>query len=148
MSVRLPKVAKLLVGSVPLVLEVDGGAHKLPLKLAWSMKAVLLMEARLRQSGINVNVIQDLRSFWRNIDSSKLTAAVWATSLQENPEFGDDEGFDVISSFITQDNAGVAIDALWNAFLESLSPERRDALKKAAEEDAKAGTDPTTAPIQ
>ena len=148
---RPAKVAKLLVSSVPLILEVDGGEHKLPLRLAWSMKAVLLMEERLRRSGVVVNVLQDLRSFWRSIDSAKLTAGVWATCLQENPEFSDDEGFDVVASFINQDNAGVATNALWESFLESLSPERRDAIRRAAEEDAASGeavSDPTPAPAQ
>jgi hypothetical protein len=156
------KVAKLLAPTVPLILEVED--HKLELKLAWTMRAVMLLESRLRAIGQPVNVLQNPSQFWTELNVTSLVTAVWALSLQEQPEYGDDSGFETITSFLVTDNLGTAASAIKEAFLESLSEERRTAIREAEkiakeqlEKEREKGTgpanleptsDPTPAPGQ
>ena len=142
-----PKVAKLLVSSVPLTLEVDGGALKLPLKLSWNMRTIMQVERKLRDLGDPVNILQALGAFFRDLDATRLAVGVWAAAQQDSPEYVGDEGLEIISSFLTPDNYGVAVVALKDAFLESLSKERRDAIKKAEKEELEGAEpkDPTPA---
>ena len=148
------KVSRLLAPTVPLVLEVDDGAHKLELRLAWTMRGVILTELKLRELGIYVNVIQNPGLFWRDLDSAKLTAAVWGMSSQEHPEYQDDEGFETITSFLITENYEVAAERLKDAFLESLSPKRREEIREAEKQAVSSPTpptpssDPTPAPVQ
>lgn len=153
------KVSRLLAPSVPLILEVDDGApgKRLELRLAWTMKGVILTEAKLREVGIyNINIIQNPGTFWTDINSASLAAAVWGMSSQEHPEYQDEEGFEIISSFLIQENCGIASEKLKEAFLESLSPKRREEIREAerrAIEEAKneqpvVSADPIDAPVQ
>ena len=142
-----PKVAKLLVSSVPLTLEVEGVAVKLPLKLSWNMRAILTIEHKLRELGDPINILQALGSFFRDLDATRLVVGVWAAAQQDSPEYAGDEGLEVIQSYLTPDNYGVAVVALKDAFLESLSKERRDAIRKAEKEELEGAEpkDPTPA---
>jgi len=152
---KRPKVAKLLAPTTPLVLEVEGG-HRLEIDLAWTMRAVILIESRLRLQGIEINALQNPSSFWTNLDCTMLAIGLWACAIQEQPEYADEDGFEVISSFIVTDNYAAAATALKSAFLESLSKERRDEIKAAEEKELNAPKpagesptpDPTPAPVQ
>jgi hypothetical protein len=130
---RIPgKITKLLAPTVPLELKIDNpDIPPLLLKLAWSMKAAVVIEGKLRSMGVKANVISNVNSYWFDMDATRLAAGVWATAQQEQPQYADDEGFDLILSYMTPDNYTVAFEALNNAFMEALSPERRDAIKKA-----------------
>lgn len=147
------KVAKLLSPTVPLVLEVEGdnGPIQLKLHLAWTMKAVILIEAKLREQGVHVNALQNPSLFWRELDCTRLALGVWATALQEQPQYADDDGFDAIASFLVPENYAVAADALKRCFTESLSKKRRDEIKAAEEEaakkDAEAAKEPEPDPM-
>lgn len=128
------KVAKILAPTVPLILEVDDGEHKLELKLAWTMRGVILLEGRLRSLGKDINVLQNPSEFWTTMDCTMLATAVWAMSQQENPEYADEPGFEVLLSFMVTENLGAASHALKEAFLESLSKKRRDEIRAAEAE--------------
>lgn len=142
------KVSRLLAPTVPLVLTVDDGApgKKLELRLAWTMKGVILTEAKLREVGININIIQNPGVFWKNLDSALITAAVWGMASQEHPEYHDDEGegFETIASFLITENCGKASDQLKEAFLESLSPARREEIREAERQMLAEGSDSTS----
>lgn len=126
------------------------GDHKLDLRLAWTTRAVILIENRLRQEGRPLNALQNPSVFWTEMDCTTLAVAVWACALQEQPEYGEEDGFDTITSYMTPDNFSVAVKALKDCFLESLSKERRDEIKKAEEEASNKANedaaDPTKAP--
>lgn len=153
------RAARLLAPTVPLVLKVDAGEpeeKKLELKLAWTMLGVIQLEARLRALGVNINVIGNASEFWKNLDGTRLAFTVWSMSQQEHPEYVDDDGFDVIASYLVPENYVTAMMALKECFVESLSKKQRDELR-AAEADAErlaternvAGVDknPTPAPV-
>ena len=152
------KVAKLLVSTVPLVLQVEGVAEKLELKLAWTMRAVVTIEAKLREQGVRLNALQNPSQFWTELDCTKLALGIWATSQQEQPQYADEDGLDTISSFLVPENYGAAAKALKQCFVESLSKERQEEIQKAEAELQKlldAGenppgkpADPTPAPAQ
>jgi hypothetical protein len=147
------KVTKLLAESVHLILSVDEGAHKLELELAWTMRAVILIESKLREYGITgINVLQQPKKFWDSMDCTMLTIAIWALSYQVHSEYRDDEGFDIIASYITPENLAVASDAVNRAFMASLSDKRRKEIQEASQgETEKTGEptpDPTLAPVQ
>lgn len=130
------KLAKLMVSTVPLVLEVEGETApiKLELKLAWTMTAVITIETWLRtRFGSDINILQNPSSFWTGLDCTKLALGVWACAMQEQPQYADDEGFEVIQSFMNQDNYHVAIEALRAAYLETLSKAHREEVLKAVE---------------
>jgi hypothetical protein len=143
------KVTKILAPTVPLILQVDD--FKLELELAWTMRAVILLESHLRTYGKTVNVLQNPSQFWTELDCTMLTIAVWALAQQTNQMYADDDGFDIISSYLTTDNYGVAAAGVKKAYLESLSEERRNAIETAeaqAAEASKQPDDPTPAPAQ
>lgn len=145
------KITRLLVSSVPLSLEVEG-VPKLELKLAWTMKSVIMIEGGLREAGIKLNVLQNPTYFWRDLDCTSLALALWACSSQEHPELMNLKGRDMIESYLTLDNYDAAVRGVRDAFFESLSSERRDRIKKAeaesTEEDKPPAPDPTLAPAQ
>jgi len=149
---KQPKLTKLLAPTVPLTLSVDDGAHKLELNLAWTMRGVILLESKLRNLGVDLNVLQNPSEFWSTLDCTKLALGVWCMSQQDHPEYADEEGFEIITSFLVVDNYGDAATALKSAFLESLSKSRREEIKKAEEAAAKNGEaakeNPTPAPVQ
>jgi len=150
------KLAKLLAPTVPLKLEVDADKNGvLELKLAWTMRAVILIEAKLRELGLAVNVIQNPASFWTDLNATTLAVAVWALSHQEHADLRDEEGFDYVISYLVPENWLLAADGIKNAFWESLSQKRRDEIEagiRAAAEAVKAGAEapanPTPAPAQ
>lgn len=137
------KVTKLLAESVPLKLEVEGGVPPLELRLAWTMWAAMTIESRLRSEGVRINILQDLKSFWSEMDCNRLAVGIWSCSQQDNPEYANEEGFEIISSYLTPDNYSVAMLALKEAFLQSLSETRRKAIH-----DIESKSDPTPAPNQ
>jgi len=145
------KVARLLAPKVPLVLEVEGDNNqklRLSLDLVWNMRAVITIESYLRAKyAQEINILQTPGDFWKGMDCTKLALGVWACSMQEQPQYADEEGFETIASFLTADNYVKAMDALRNAYLESLSPKRREELLKAVEEAKKKNQekDPTSA---
>lgn len=157
------KVTRLLASTVDCKLEVDGG-HALELKLAWTMRSVIAMERRLREQGIKVNIVQNPGLFWKEVDAATLAAGLWACATQAyssgpptNPhlDYGDDEGYSTIESFITPENSTAAYQALRSAFLESLSEAKRKLilemeaeLKKQQENGEEPPSDPTPAPPQ
>jgi hypothetical protein len=145
-----PAPIKLLVETVPLVLEVDGGNFKLELKLAWSFRAQMLIETRLREYGVRVNFVQHAQEFWVNIDSVCLAVALWATSVQAHgDEFSSEAGFERLVSYITPDNFTPAVVALKEAYLQSLSEATRERIRKTeAGEEIEAPADPMAAPVQ
>lgn len=132
------KLSKLLVSGVPLRLEVEGENDTkiaLELELAWTMTAVITIETWLRtRFGIDLNLLQNPGSFWTNLDCTKLALGVWACSVQEQPQYADDEGFETIQSFMNADNYHVAIEALRKAYLETLSKKHRDEILKSITE--------------
>lgn len=142
------KVTKILAPAIPLVLKVED--FKLELKLSWTMGAVILIESGLRKYGKEINVLQHPEKFWTELDCTMLAIAVWALAQQTSLEYADDDGFDVIASYLTVDNYEVASLAINEAFMESLSDERRAAIKKAmaAGEKDVANANPTLAPEQ
>lgn len=152
------KIAKLLAPSVPLKLVVEDADKNgtLELKLAWTMRGVILIESKLRSLGIAANVLQNPEEFWTEINCTSLAVAVWALAHQEHADLRDEEGFDVIASYITPENYATCAVALKAAFWESLSKKRRDeieaAIAAAAEAAAKGAPDkpanPTPAPAQ
>lgn len=129
------KLTKLLAPSVPVVFEAEG-AEALKLKLSWTMKAVMTIERKLRELGDDVNVLQ-LGQFWNGMDASRLAVSIWACAMQDQPQYADAEGLEIIASYITPENYPVANLALKEAFLESLSEKRRAEIR-AAEEEAEA----------
>lgn len=137
-------VAKLHVQSVPLTLQIDN-SPKLELSLSWNMHAVMLMETRLRSYGIIVNLMRDSGRFWNEMNATTLAVAIWATAQQNDQDFADDEGLDVVASYLAIDTYAPAVTALRKAYLESLSEKTRAeieaALKKA--EEATAAANPT-----
>src|SRR5260370_14288727 len=129
------KVAKLLAPTVPLKLEVEADKDGvLELKLAWSMRAVILIESKLRELGNAVNVLQNPERFWKEINCTSLTVATWALAHQEHADLRDEDGFDVIASYITPENYATCALALKAAFWESLSKKRRDEIEAAVAE--------------
>jgi len=156
---KQPKLTKLLAPTVPLVLEVEADnperPHRLELDLAWTMRAVIIMESKLRQMGVELNVLQNPGIFWTGIDFTRLALGIWACSQQEQPEYADEEGFDIITSFMTMDNYAAAVKALKDAFLESLTKERREELRRLETEAEqvllnaqKPAADPTEAQVE
>jgi hypothetical protein len=144
-------IAKLIAPSVELVLEAEGVSEKLVLKLAWTMRSVMVIETQLRQLGIDQNILQDPSSFWKNLDCCALAIAVWACSWQEHPDLRGEDGLDIITSYLITENWGKASQALKDCFLESLSKERRDDIKKREQEERNGGApgaDPTSALVQ
>lgn len=147
------KVAALLAPTVPLKLEVEADKNGvLELELAWTMRAVILIETKLRALGVKVNVLQNPEAFWTDMDCTALAVAVWALAHQSHPDLRDEAGFDSIVSYITPENYAVATIALKEAFLESLSKKRRDEVEAAVQAAVEAGTkppaNPTPAPAQ
>ncbi len=153
------KIAKLLASTVPVVLEVEGVQQKLELRLAWTMRAVILIESKLREHGVKINALQNPSLFWTELDCTKLAVGIWATSLQDQPQYGDEDGFETIASYIVPQNYGAASTALKECFVESLSKERQDEVRKAEAEvekllragesaPAAESQDPTPAPAQ
>lgn len=147
MTQRL-KIGKLLAESVPVALEAEG-AQTLNLKLAWTMRGVILTETKARELGLRYNILQRPDEFWKSMDATTLAIAVWAMASQEQPETTTDDGFDLIASYLTVDNMVVAALALKAAYLKSLSEKMRKELEegiKAAAEEDKAPENPTPAP--
>lgn len=136
------KITKLLAPTVPLELGIEGSdIPPLKLRLAWTMKAAVLIESKLRSMNFKTNVISNVNSFWMDLDATRLAVGVWASAQQEQPQYADDDGFDLILSYLTPDNYNTALAALNDAFIESLSPDRRAAVRKSiaeAEEAEKA----------
>lgn len=144
--VKQVKVTKLLAQSVPLVLEVEG-VPPLELKLAWTMYAAMTIESRLRSQGVLINILQDLKSYWMNLDCNRLAIGIWSCAQQDNPEYADEDGFEIISSYLTPDNYAPAMTALREAFLESLSEARRKIIKEVEAKALSApDSNPTPAP--
>lgn len=144
------KVAKLLAPSVPLALEVEGDPSpiRLELRLAWTMRAAITIESSLKAHGAEVNILQSPGEFWKSLDCTRLAIGIWACASQDQPQYADEEGLEVIESFLTLDNYEAACAALKSAFLESLSKKRRDEILKAEAEGSKPAADPQPAPAQ
>jgi len=153
-KIKQLKVTKLLAPTTTLVLKVDEGTpeeKRLELELAWTMGAVLTLEKELRDVGEEVNIFQDPAKFWTQLSCTKLAFGIWAAAQQEHPEYAGDEGFQIISSYLTPDNYAAAAIGLKECFLESLSKARRDEIRKAeavVAEKTGVPTDPTSAPAQ
>jgi hypothetical protein len=141
-KVAKQKVTKLLAQSVPLKLEVEG-VTPLEIKLAWNMYAAMTIESRLGEMGVRINILQDLKSYWTEMDCNRLAVGIWSCSQQDNPEYANEEGFEIISSYLTPDNYAAGMLALKEAFLQSLSETRRAAIR-----DLENKPDPTPAPSQ
>jgi hypothetical protein len=146
------KLTKLIAPSVPLILEVEGPNQttlKLELELSWTMSGVIILESKLRELGIKVNVLRGAADFWDKMDSATLCTAVWAFAQSRDKTYADEAGFDTIASYITPENFVVATAGLQEAFMQSLSEKRRkeieDAIKAAQEGSS---PDPTLAPEQ
>ena len=145
------KVTKLLAPTTLLRLVVDEGEKEekvLELNLAWTMRGVIFLETKLRTLGYDINVLQNPTQFWSGIDCTKLAIGIWAMSQQEHPEYSDDEGFEVVSSYIVPDNYASAAEGLKNAFMESLSKKRRDEIKALEAKAVEPSTDPTLTPVE
>ena len=128
------RVAKLLVSTALLTLEPEG-APKLDLELAWNMRAVITIETYLRtRFGQEINILQNPGSFWSDMDCTKLALGVWACSMQKQPQYETEEGFEIIQSYLTPDNYPDAMDALRKSYLESLSTKKRNEVVAAIEE--------------
>lgn len=151
-----PTIGALLVTTVPLKLAVNEGEAteiKLDLKLAWTMKAVMLMEAKCREFGVyGVNILQDPSGFWNRMDCTVLAIAVWSLSQQEHwKQYGEGRGFDTIASFLVAENYLAATKAVKAAYVASLSDKRRKELEEAEAKEAAGKTapsNPTPAPSQ
>lgn len=141
------KIGKLLAETTPLALAAEG-ATTLDVKLAWTMKGVILVETKARELGLHYNIFQRPDEFWTTMDASTLAIAVWAMCSQAQPELICEEGFELIASYITFENLAVAATALKEAYLKSLSEKMRKELEEALKGKGKEGAseNPTPAP--
>ena len=151
------KVTKLLAPVVPLKLSVEGIENSLEIELAWTMKGVLILEKELRQQqSININILQTPSEFWSEMSCATLGLGIWAMSQQSSQEYADAQGLEIILSYLTPDNYVQAMNALKECYIESLSKEKREAIRRAEKEAAEAlaaepkseTQDPTPAPAQ
>jgi len=130
--------------SVPLQLKMadeNGETFTLDLRLSFDMNAGMAIQKR---TGINIH---DL-SMWKDVDEPLFLAGVlWGAVLSRHPEYdtedatgeSTDEGLKAIGSYIDDSNRDAVAEALWNAHMLYLSPERRAFMEtlKAKEEAAR-----------
>ena len=100
------------------------------------------------KSGVNT-LAQGPLEIWAGMDARRLSALLWAAALAHNPEYDSDEGLEVIRSYVTDENAKQVYEALWDAHLASLSPERRKLMSeiRAKGKETLADEDPTRDPF-
>lgn len=134
--------------SVPLRLELkedDGKSFIREFRLCFDFNAA----ARIKEK-TGVSVLNFVEAWSQIIDPRLVSTMFWAAILANNPEyntFGEDgkptdEGLEVIRSYMDDANSEQILEALWSAYLLSLSKEKREAVQKIRK-DAEANRDRT-----
>lgn len=148
---------KRIAPSVPLTLELDedgGGKRILNFRLSWNFRASAEVEER---TGLNLLTGEA----WAKLSAENLGIMLWASLLANHPEYGgrladesfaeyeqakkerQEEGLDIVLSYIDLGNADKVSDAVWDAYFNSLPKDKREQLEAARkalmEEVKKAG---------
>jgi hypothetical protein len=145
---KRPVLRRSITPSIPLKLDLHDaeGDFAAELQLRLDNSAMVRFEEK---SGVNT-LAQGPLEIWAGMDARRLSALLWAAVLAHNPEYDSDEGLEVIRSYVTDENAKQVYEALWEAHLASLSPERRKLMseirakgKETLEEDEDSPRDPS-----
>lgn len=125
-------IRKRLAPSVPLTLEVGdeaGNKEVLSLRLSFDFNALALVEEFTGISLLSGKIFNQL-------NATNLSLLLWASMLQNHPEYTGIKGLEAIRTYMTLDNAKVVEAAVSEAFILCLPPEQREAIRKATEEAA------------
>lgn len=113
---------RLIVPSWPLKLDVlqdDGAVEHLNFRLSFDFNAF----ARITEvTGYDVIV----SGFWKLlIANATLSAAFWASLHAHHPEYRSLEALEIVRSYISPDNSEVIAEAVLDAYIATLSPDKR-----------------------
>jgi hypothetical protein len=155
--------------SVPLRLELDtdsGMKDIREFKLSFTVNAAAVIKEKTRiadpSSGKIIDPGVSLLNFieaWSQISDPRLLRLMfWAAVLAHHPEYDtkdedgkpNNEGLETIGSLVDETVSDQIGEALWQAYLKSLSKDKRDAVikvRKMAEDQAKSGNPPVPSSV-
>jgi hypothetical protein len=125
--------------SVPLTLELaddSGEKFSRSFLLAFDFNAMTLV---LEQTGYSMLTGE----IWNHVNEKTLSIMLHAAVLLRHPEYGTAEGLEVIRSYMDTNNTEAITNALNDAFLLQLPPERRKNVQAAQKRAAGQGGNPT-----
>ncbi len=140
---------KCISPGVPLTLELEDSTGKFSqsFKLAYDFNSLAAVQMKI---GINMLTM----AAWSKIDDpSVLHAMFWGAVLAHQPEFNCDEGYEVLGSYINnEERTSKVIEGVWAAYRAYLSEEKRkllpESLLKAAQKEPSANPTMPVTPAQ
>ena len=120
--------------SVPLSLKItneDGSTFTVDFQLRFDFNVLARIEEKTGQkmlSGMDI---------WSKMSATLLSAMLWSAAIPSSPEYDSDEGLEAIRSYLNNETADQASNALWEAYLLFL-PKKEAELVRAQVEKARA----------
>jgi len=125
--------------SVPLTLELtddNGEKFTRSFHLSFDFNAMTLVQEQTRLSMLNGEI-------WNNLNEKTLSIMFYAAVLARHPEYAVEDGLEVIRSYMDTTNTDAITNALNDAFLLQLPPERREKIERAQKAAKEQGENPT-----
>lgn len=128
-------IYKRIAPSAPLSLQFEDGESRkvLNFQLAFDFNAFARIEEKTGLNALNQHI-------FKNLNATNLVVLFWAALALYQPEYVGEEGLEAVGTYITEENQLDIAKALKTAFLNSLSPKKREAIlaaEKAIEEAQK-----------
>jgi hypothetical protein len=122
--------------SVPLLIEFtdEKGPFRETYRLAFNLNVLANISEKTGLTGLDFTM-------WAELSAPRLRAMLWAAMLPYHPEYGTEEGLEVVGTMLVGENQTRAADALWEAYLLYL-PAADAALMRQMRVQAEAGESP------
>jgi hypothetical protein len=118
-----------IVSSLPLDLKLqddNGSVQTLSFRLSFDFNAIALIE---EQTGFQVLTGE----IWRNLNAKNLSIMFWAAILANSPQYQGEDGLEIVRSYMDAGNSDQIAEAILDAYILSLPPEKRQMMKELKE---------------